>query len=194
MKLKPNLEEYIKKQDIEKIYDYQKKAFDMKIEDLQSNIKKIEDCLSLRFGEDLNNNKYNIELEKIKKQLDDLVSNSIDDKKMKLELDKISFDVRVEIENKINEEKEKLEKLSEETANEINKILEETKITEKENAKSTEKYIEDLKMKLEEIAKDGRSRTAIGKQEKTIKALEADRKEINEQIENINYFRPIKSV
>ena len=37
--------------------------------------------------------------------------------------------------------------------------------------------------KLEEIAKYGRSRTAIGKQEKTIKALEADRKEINEQIQ-----------
>ena len=91
MKLKPNLEEYIKKQDIEKIFLYQKKTFDMKIEDLQSNIN-------------------NIELEKIKKQLDDLVSNSIDDKKMKLELDKISFEVRVEIENKINEEKEKLEK------------------------------------------------------------------------------------
>ena len=185
MKLKPNLEEYIKKQDVEKIYDYQKKAFDMKIEDLQSDINKIEDCISLRFGDDLNNNKYNIELEKIKKQLDDLVSNSIDDKKMKLELDKISFDVRLEVENKINEEREKLEKLSEETADEINKILEKTKLAEKENAKSTEEYIENLKIQLEEIAKDGRSRTAIGKQEKTIKALEADRKEINEQIQNI---------
>ena len=119
MKLKNNLEEYIKKQDVVKMYEYHKKEFDMKIEDLQSDINKIEDCISLRFGEDLNNNKYNLELEKIKKQLDDLLRNSIDDKKMKLELDKISFDYKIDIENKMNIEKNKIEELSDKTNNEI---------------------------------------------------------------------------
>ena len=99
MRIKQNLEEYIKKKKLRK-YTITKKSFESKLEDLQSNINKIEDCLSLRFGEDIKNNKYDIELEEIKKKLDDLIHNSIDDKKMKSELSKIAFDIQIEMDKK----------------------------------------------------------------------------------------------
>lgn len=204
MKLKPNLDEYIKKQDVEKIYDYQKKVFDSKIEDLQSNINKIEDCLSLRFGDNLNN-KYDIELEEIKKQLDDLINNTVDNKKIEIELNKLSYKVQLELENKIREEKENLNNFNKETTDEINKIIEKAKIDEEKISEQTEKYLEELKLKLNEIAKDGRSRTAIGKQEKTIKALKLSKDEIfkkiesvnillNQKIDNLNYDETIKNI
>ena len=205
MRIKQNLEEYIKKEEVEKIYDYQKKSFETKIEDLQSNISKIEDCLSLRFGEDIKNNKYDIELEEIKKKLDDLIHNSIDDKKMKSELSKIAFDIQIEMDRKINSEKEELEKFSNEVIEELNSVIESTKKREENLAQDSQKYIEELKVKLDDIAKDGRSRTAIGKQEKTIKAMEASRKEIYTEIENtknlidnkiekLNYNETIKDI
>ena len=205
MRIKQNLEEYIKKEEVEKIYDYQKKSFESKLEDLQSNINKIEDCLSLRFGEDIKNNKYDIELEEIKKKLDDLIHNSIDDKKMKSELSKIAFDIQIEMDKKINSEKEELEKFSNEVIEELNSVIESTKKREENLAQDSQKYIEELKVKLDDIAKDGRSRTAIGKQEKTIKAMEASRKEIYTEIENtknlidnkiekLNYNETIKDI
>ena len=105
----------------------------------------------------------------------------------------------------MNSEKEELEKFSNEVIEELNSVIESTKKREESLAQDSQKYIEELKVKLDDIAKDGRSRTAIGKQEKTIKAMEASRKELYDEIENtknlidnkigsLNYNETIKDI
>ena len=185
MRIKTDLDEYMKKDDVEKIYNYQKKVFDSKIEDIEKCINKIEDCFSLRFGENLSDNKYAKDIENIKIELENLRNSVKDKEKLDIELNKISYKVQVELEKSLGEEKEKFKKFNEEKAKELETILENSKFAEERVKKETEEYIEELKQRLEDIAKDGRSRTAIGKQEKTIKTLQLNKKEIDDRIQNL---------
>lgn len=186
MKLKPQLDEYIKKEEVNNIYNYQKKVFDSKIEDLQKSINKIEDCFSLRFGENISNSTYQQEIEEIRKKIEDLNKCINNKQEVETEIAKLSYKLKLEIEEFSNNEKSKLEELNETTTASINELLENTKQNEAKIKFETEKYISDIKLELDNIAKDGRSRTAIGRQEKAIKEMQLNKKEIDQQIQNIN--------
>ena len=66
MKQKQNFEEYITRDELENTYNYQRKVFNSKIEEINQIIDKIQECFSLRFGEDLGNSRYDREIEEIK--------------------------------------------------------------------------------------------------------------------------------
>lgn len=217
MKQKRNFEEYITRDELENTYNYQRKVFNSKIEEINQIIDKIQECFSLRFGEDIGNNKYDKEIEEIKnklkqtqlKNLSELeeivksIENTIDGK-----LNEFEFKNEKKIEEDRNATKEIIKNDIEEFYKDINKrIIQEEeyrniKIKElnesvkyieqraKELKEDTEQYAKIFREEIRDIGKDGRSRTAIGKLQKTIQDMAEDKQEIedfiNSNVEEIN--------
>lgn len=217
MKQKRNFEEYITRDELENTYNYQRKVFNSKIEEINQIIDKIQECFSLRFGEDLGNSRYDREIEEIKYNL-----NQIQEKNTS-QINEIVKNLENVIDGKLNEFEFKNEKKLEEDRNSTKSIIKEDierfyqdvneRILEEEefkNAKlkelnesieyieqrakelneSTQEYAKSFRDELKDIGKDGRSRTAIGRLQKTIHDIKDNKEEIegliNTKVEDIN--------
>ena len=108
MKQKRNFEEYITRDELENTYNYQRKVFNSKIEEINQIIDKIQECFSLRFGEDLSNSRYDREIEEIKYNLDQIQSKNTN------EINEIVKNLEKAIDGKLNEFEFKNEKKLEE--------------------------------------------------------------------------------
>ena len=100
MKSKQIGEEFITRGELENTYNYQKKVFDSKIDELNKTVDRIQECFSLRFGEDIDSNKYDVQIEEIKnnirqvqsknsseiKEIEKRLVNSIDGKLSEIEV------------------------------------------------------------------------------------------------------------
>ncbi len=217
MKQKRNFEEYITRNELENTYNYQRKVFNSKIEEINQIIDKIQECFSLRFGEDLGNSRYDREIEEIKCNLNEIrdkntnqineivdnLENFIDgklnefelrnEKKLEEDRDSTKSIIKEDIEkfyqdvNKriLEEEEFKNAKLKE-----LNESIDYIEQRAKELNESTQEYAKSFRDELKDIGKDGRSRTAIGRLQKTIQDIKDNKEEIEDlvstKIEDIN--------
>lgn len=217
MKQKRKFQEYITRDELENTYNYQRKVFNSKIEEINQIIDKIQECFSLRFGEDLSNSRYDRQIEEIKYNLNQIENKNIS------QINEIIKSVENAVDEKLNEFKfknqEKLEEDRECTKNIIKeeierfyedvnkKIVEEEelknqklkqlnesiKYTEEKNIqlnKNIEEYVKNFKDQLKDIGRDGRSRTAIGRLQKTIQDIKDNKEEVeglvNTKVEDIH--------
>ena len=155
MKLNQNSENYIKKEELESLYNYQKRSFDSQLSELNKNIDEIREFISVRFGEDISNNKYEKEIDNLKKEIDKFDTNH------KEQIEGIKKDIETNLEGLVNET---LESARDDLNSKLKEI--ETKAIEIqeeiENGRDT--FIEQL----EKIDQEGRSRTLISKFEKKV--------------------------
>lgn len=106
---------YISKEEVNKIYEYQKKLFDSKIEDQQKKIDDLVDYISVRFGDDL-------EKSDITKKL----------KSIESDLKKIKIQYKNDIEENINILKKQIDETNKDTIQSFNNVNEkQTEITNK---------------------------------------------------------------
>lgn len=217
MKQKRNFEEYITRDELESTYNYQRKVFNSKIEEINQIIDKIQECFSLRFGEDLSNSRYDREIEEIKYNLNQIQAKNAS------EINEIVKKLENVIDGKLNEFEFKNEKKLEEDRDSTKNIIKEDierfyqdvnkRILEEEEFKNaklkelnesikyieqrsrelkedTEQYAKTFREEIKDIGKDGRSKTAIGKLQKTIEDITQDREEIetliNDNVEQLN--------
>lgn len=224
MKAKQSFEDYVTRNELESTYNYQKKVFDSKIEEINQIVDKIQECFSLRFGEDLGNSRYDKEIEEIKnslrqvkidsnnevREIEKRLENAIDGKISELEfknqkvieenIDKTKDIVKDDIEDfykdvnkRIIQEENILKEFKNIKMKELSSSIEYIEQRAREIKESTEEYARIFREEIKDIGKDGRSRTAIAKQEKTIKEIRENKEEI-ENLINSNVEELYKSI
>lgn len=170
MDQKKELEEYITREELKESYNTQKKDFDAKINKLNKTIKQMENTISYSSNGSLNSSELNNQIQELKNELKKLKKDS--EKQIKI------------IEKKLDSSSTNLVSNDEAKINELSQSIEYLEEKAKEIKNSTDEYAKVFREELKEIAKDGRSRTAISKQEKTIKALVKDREDIQYLIDS----------
>lgn len=217
MKQKRKFEEYITRDELENTYNYQRKVFNSKIEEINQIIDKIQECFSVRFGEDLSNSRYDREIQELKYNLNQVQAKNISEineivKSLENIVDEKLNEFQFKNEKKIEEDrdftksiiKEDIERFyqdvnkrildEEEFKNaklkELNESIEYVEQRTRELNGSIEEYVKNFRDELKDIGKDGRSRTAIGKLQKTIQDIKDNKEEIeglvNTKVDDIN--------
>ena len=213
MKQKRNFEEYITRNELENTYNYQRKVFNSKIEEINQIIDKIQECFSLRFGEDLGNSRYDREIEEIKCNLNEIrdkntnqineivdnLENVIDgklnefelrnEKKLEEDRDSTKSIIKEDIEKFYQDVNKRIleeEEFKNAKLKELNESIDYIEQRAKELNESTQEYAKSFRDELKDIGKDGRSRTAIGRLQKEIEDLVSTKiEDINNKIEKI---------
>ena len=136
---------YMSKEEVEKLYEFQKKNFDSKIDEQQKKISELADIISARFGEDVISSNVNATIKILANNIKDL------EKMYKIDLDASEKLLKKEIENS----GEKLNKGFEKSIQEQSVIYNTTKKVLCQNVKDIEKINELLNEKDSQIMQLG---------------------------------------
>lgn len=171
--------DYVNKDEVDKMYEHQKKLFDSKIEAQQEKIDELVDCISARFGEDLSNSNITSQIKDIENKL-----KSIDIKfKAAIEENKNALEQKIQKEGtKFVIELNRTNDNQTETYKKYEKLLEGTQaeIANLQNAINSKKSeTEDLAKYLQEYIKN--EQLYKGK-------VKGELEETNKKIGKINYL------
>lgn len=172
MKFVQNSDEYIKKDEFKSAYSYQQKAIDDKIGEMKNHIDKIQEVVSLRFGDDLGKNKYDVELETLDTKING-IKNDVSNHEQNL---------HKELENAIENKFVKINEVNDKTEN-VNKKLQNIELNIDEAKKKIDSYTGEFKQEVENLKKEGKNKLTIVMQGKKIEKLEQGTEGIKKQLD-----------
>lgn len=158
MKLGQKKDEYVKKEDLDQMYEYQKVAFDLKIDEVNKVVEKVRDIISIKFGENIEENKYENELDKIKEDIKNIdIENN---KKVSLMRNKIEASIQGKldeiVDNTIKQADNKLAEIEKSAVEMQQKIKEDT---------------DEFNIMMKQMEMNARDKTLLARQEKRLKSV-----------------------
>lgn len=158
MKLGQKKDEYVKKEDLDQMYEYQKVAFDLKIDEVNKVVEKVRDIISIKFGENIEENKYENELDKIKEDIKNIdIENN---KKVGLMRNKIEASIQG-----------KLDEIVDNTIKQADNKLAEIEKSAVEMQQKIKEDSDEFNIMMKQMEMNARDKTLLARQEKRLKSV-----------------------